>query len=66
MLGLLSGDAGPKAMVPTMSPFFRLGSSKKYRVFDLFVIRNEGLLVCSNVHVSGEFSIFGKAFSTAF
>ena len=26
-LGLLSGDAGPKFMVPTMPPFFRLASS---------------------------------------
>ena len=26
-LGLLNGDAGPKAMVPTMPPFFRLGSA---------------------------------------
>ena len=24
------------------------------------------MLVCSNVHVSGEFSIFGNAFCTAF
>ena len=62
----MSGDAGPKAMVPTMPPFFRLGSSKKYHVFDLFVIGSEGLLVCSNMHVSGEFSIFGNTFSTTF
>ena len=26
-LGILSGDVGPKSMVPTMSHFFRLGSS---------------------------------------
>ena len=27
LLGLLSGDAGPKSMVPTMPPFFCPGNS---------------------------------------
>ena len=36
--------------------------------FHLFVVGNGGPLMfaCSNVHVSGESSIFGNAFSTAF
>ena len=34
---------------------------EKYRVFILFIIGNGGslMLACSNVHVTGEFSIFG-------
>ena len=60
---------GSKAMVPTMSPKeVDLPWLVKYCVFYLFVVGNGGLLMlaCSNVHVSGEFSIFGNAFSTAF
>ena len=60
-------------MVPTIPPFFWLGSSvfpwlEKHRAFDPFVIGNGGLLMlaCSNVHVFGRFSIFGNAFSTTF
>ena len=41
---------------------------EKYCVFYLVVIRDGGplMLACSNVHVSGECSIFGIAFSTTF
>ena len=60
-------------MVPTMPPFFPAGEInlprlEKYRIFDLLVVGNGGplMLVCSNVHVSGGFSIFGNAFSTDF
>ena len=37
---------------------------EKYRILDLLVVGNGGplMLVCSNVHVSGEFSIFGNGF----
>ena len=47
---------------------FSLHRLEKYRVFDLFVVGNGGLLMlaCSNVHVFCEFSIFGYAFSTTF
>ena len=55
------------------APFFPVGELslprlKKYRIFYLLVVGNEGLLMlaCSNVHVFGGFSIFGNAFSTAF
>ena len=72
-LGLLSEDAGPKAIVPTMPPLFPAGEFslprlEKYRIFDLLVVGNGGplMLVCSNVHVFGGFSIFGNEFSTAF
>ena len=41
---------------------------EKYLVFNLFVVGNGGplMLARSNVHVSGESSIFGNAFSTTF
>ena len=47
---------------------FDLPRLEKYHVFDLFVVVNGGslMLACSNVHVSGEFSIFGITFSMAF
>ena len=47
---------------------FSLPRLEKYRIFYLLVVGNEGLLMlaCSNVHISGGFSIFGNAFSTAF
>ena len=47
---------------------FSLPRLKKYRIFYLFVIGNRGplMLVCSNVHISEGFSIFGNAFSTDF
>ena len=47
---------------------FKLPRLAKYHVFDLFVIGKGGslMLVCSNMHVFGEFSIFGIAFSTTF
>ena len=40
---------------------FDLPQLEKYRVFVLFVVGNGRslMLVCSNVHVTGEFSIFG-------
>ena len=60
-------------MVPTMPPFFPAGGfslprMEKYHIFYLLVVGNGGLLmlVCSNVHVSGEFSISGNACSTTF
>ena len=45
-----------------------LSRLEKYRIFDLLVVGNGGLLmlVRSNIHVSGGFSIFGNAFSTTF
>ena len=56
---------GPKAMVPTMPPFFPTGEIslprlEKYRIFYLLVIRNGGplMLLCSNVHVFGGFFYF--------
>ena len=71
-LGLLSGDAGPKSMVPIMPPFFSarefdLPRLEKYCVFDLVVVGNGGplMLACSKTHISEECSIFGVAFSTA-
>ena len=41
---------------------------EKYRILDLFVVGNGGqlMLVCSNVHVSKGFPIFGNTFNTAF
>ena len=47
---------------------FYLPWLEKYRVFSLVVVGNGGplMLACSNVHVSGEFSIFGITFSTTF
>ena len=47
---------------------FDLPRLEKYHVFDLFVVVNGGSLMhaCSNVHVFGEFSIFGITFSMAF
>ena len=72
-LGFLSGDVRLKSMVPIMPPLFPDGELdlpwlEKYCVFDLVVIENEGplMLACSNVHVSGECSIFGIAFSMPF
>ena len=60
-------------MVPTMPSFFpfrefNLPRLEKYCVCDLVVVRNGGplMLACSNVHVSGECSISGIAFSTNF
>ena len=51
-----------------MAREFDLSRLEKYRVFDLFVVENEGslMLACSNVHVFEEFSIFGIAFSMTF
>ena len=72
-LGLLSGDAGPKSFIPTIPPFFLAGEFdfsrlEKYYVFDLVIVGNGGplKLACSNMHVSGECSIFGISFSTTF
>ena len=69
----MSGDVWPKSMVPTIPPLFPAGEfdlplMEKYCVFDLVVVGNRGplMLACSNVHVFGEFSIFGIAFSTDF
>ena len=47
---------------------FNLPLLEKYRIFNLLVIGNGGLLMlaCFNVHVFGGFSIFGNAFSTDF
>ena len=47
---------------------FSLPRLEKYHFFDLFVVGNGGplMLTCSNMHVFGEFSIFGNAFSTSF
>ena len=47
---------------------FDLPRLEKYRVFVLFVIGNGGLLMlaCSNMHITGEFYIFGVAFSMEF
>ena len=47
---------------------FDLPGLEKYCVFDLVVVRNEGplMLACSNVHVFGECTISGIAFSTTF
>ena len=60
-------------MVPTMPPLFPVGEInlpwlEKYRSLDLLVIGNGGplMFVCSNVHISGGFSIFGNTFNTAF
>ena len=61
-------------MVPTMplpnflAREFDIPRLEKYRVFDMFVVENGGLLMlaCSNVHVSRKFSIFGIAFSIFF
>ena len=41
---------------------------EKYRAFYLVVIGNGGplMLACSNMHVSGEFTIYGVALSTTF
>ena len=66
------GYLGQKSWYPQCPLFpagvFDLPWLEKYCVFDLFVVRNEGplMLACSNVYVSGESSIFGNAFSTAF
>ena len=63
----------PKAMVPTIPPIFpveeiNLPPLEKYHILDLLVVGNGGLLmlVCSNVHISEGFSIFGNVFNTAF
>ena len=62
-------------MVPTMPPFFHLGSSffsvgKILCVFFLFLaIVGNGealMLACSNTHVSKEYTISDVAFSMAF
>ena len=71
----MSGDVGPKAMghkpwskshgthnAPIFSAEeFDLSQLEKYHVFVLFVIGNGGslMLACSNVQLTGEFSIFG-------
>ena len=72
-LGLLNRDDEPKAMVPIMAPLFKAGEIslpplEKYRILDLLVVGNGGplILVCSNMHVSGGFSIFGNTFNMAF
>ena len=72
-LGLLSGDTWAKSHDTHNAPLFPTGEFdfpllEKYRVFDLFVVGKEGtlMLACSNVHVSGESYIFGKAFGTDF
>ena len=44
---------------------FSLPRLEKYRIFDLLVVGNGGPLML-DVHVFGEFSIFGNAFSTPF
>ena len=67
-LGLLNRDAGPKAMVPTMPPFFpvrgfSLPYLEKFRIFYFLVVGNGGplMLACSNMHISegGGVSFFG-------
>ena len=47
---------------------FDLHRLEKYYVFDLVVVGNGGplMLACSNMHVSGEYTIYGIAFSTDF
>ena len=67
------GILGLKSHGTHNAPLFPAGEVdlpllEKYRVFDLFFVRNEGplMLACSNVHVSGESSIFCNAFNTAF
>ena len=54
---------------PTMPLFFRLGRSvfpgwEKRTFVTRFGVRNNGrlMLVCSNVHITKEFSIFGVTF----
>ena len=63
----------PKAIVPTMPPFFPAGEIslprlEKYHILDMLVVGNGRLLmlVCSNVCISRGFSIFGNAFNAAF
>ena len=72
-LGLLNSLAGPKAKIPTMPPPFSateisLSRLEKYHTLDLLLFGNGGplMLVCSNAHVTGVFSIFGDTFSAAF
>ena len=55
------------------APFFPAGEIslprlEKYCILDLLVVGNGGplMLVCSNVHVSGGFPIFGNTFNIAF
>ena len=80
-LGLLNGDAGPKAMVPIMPPFFRLGSPVfpgwKNTVFFIACRWERGggggggggggvnAYLFQRARFQG-FSIFCNAFSTAF
>ena len=59
-------------LVPTMPHFFPAGEVilprlEKEDVCDWLGIRNNGLLmlVCSNVRIIGEFSIFGVTFDAA-
>ena len=53
------------------APLFPVGKIilprlEKYRILDMLVVRNGGplMLVCSNVHISGGFPIFGNTFNT--
>ena len=69
----MNRSARLKAMVPTLPPFFPAGEVsllrlEKYRILDLLVVGNGGplMLVCSNMRVSGGFSIFGNTFNAAF
>ena len=55
------------------APLFPIGEIslprlEKYRVLDLLAVRNGGslMLVCSNVHIFGGFSILGNTFNMAF
>ena len=61
-LVLLNRGVGPKAMVPTMPCFFRLGRSafprwKKYRILNLLVVGNGEplMLMRSNTRITGGF-----------
>ena len=66
------GVIGQKPWYP-QCPLFSIGEIsfprlEKYHIHYLIVVGNGGplMLVCSNVHVSEGFSIFGNAFNTTF
>ena len=72
-LNLLNRGVRPKAMVPTISPFFpareiSLPWLEKYRILNMLIVGNGALLmlVCSNVRISEGFSIFGNTFIAGF
>ena len=66
-----AGGSRLEPMVPTMPPFSRLGRAvfpgwEKY-VWDLLDVEINGplMLGCSNVHIIGEFTIFGVIFNAS-